>query len=251
MNKYSITFRPHINDNNKFEEALPFIIKSLNRALKYFYTVEKDDTRDRHLHAFIETDQRSDNFFRSVKKMLFDMFDATNTKIPIAWKVHRCHEDHDIKMVLGYQQKEKEFKRRDTNIDLSRLELCYKYYQENKPPDIETSKYKFVDMTKNTIKSYILDFCSRMKKPPDSTTLRKMLQEGYCNSNIPQNTLRRIMLETRVLYGEELDISECNEYDLPCLTDKGGNFSDLRYFVVEELLQYVPPEKREEFHKYF
>lgn len=227
MNRYSITFRPHINDNVIFEEVLPHIISSLNKGLEYFYTVEKDETRDRHIHIYLETKERIDNYFRAVKKILYEKFECTNTVIKVAWKCNKVNEEHDKKMVLGYQQKEEEYKRRGTNISNEYLEQCKVYYEENKPPEVQTSKYKLVDMNKNNIKSHILDFCHRMKKPPNHKTLRKMLEEGYCSSNIPSNSLRRILLECKVIYGEKFNGEEKAEYDKPTDYDITLDYVDL------------------------
>ena len=227
MKKYSVTFRPHINDNLLFEEVYPNIVKSLNKAPQFFYTVEKDETMDRHLHAYIETEQRSDNFFRSIKKMLYDRFDASNTVVGIAWKVHKVDEEHDKKMVLGYQQKETEYKRRGTNIDKKYLESCEKYYIENKPPEIKTTKYKFIEMNKNNIKNHILQFCEKNDEIIDHTILRKMLKNGFCNSNIPQNSLRRIILECKVLISNNLTVDEECEYDKPIDWNIDENYENL------------------------
>lgn len=227
MNKFSITFRPHINDNIIFEEVFPYIISSLNKAPQYFYTVEKDDTMDRHLHAYIETTQRSDNFFRNLKKILYDRFDASNTKMSIAWRCHKVDDDHDKYMVLGYQQKEENYKRRDTNIDETILIDTKNYYEENKPPEIKTTKYKFIEMNKNNIKNYILEFCEKNDEKIDSTILRKMLKKGYCNSNIPQRSLRRIILECKVLLDQKLDTDEEHEYDKPIDWSIDENYENL------------------------
>jgi hypothetical protein len=228
IRKYSITFRPHINDNLIFEEVLPLIVKSLDRALEYFYTVEKDETIDRHLHAFIETEQRSDNFFRSIKKLLYDKFECTNTNLAIAWKVHKVEEEHDKLMVLGYQQKEKDFIRRGSNIDPTYLEKSEKYYCENKPPEIKNNlKIKFIEMNKNNIKSHILSFCEKNNEKINSEILRKMLKNGYCNSNIPQNSLRRIILECKVLISNNLTLDEECEYDKPIDWNIDENYDNL------------------------
>lgn len=227
MRKYSLTFRPHINDNLLFEEVYPNIVKSLNKAPQYFYTVEKDETMDRHLHAYIEIEQRSDNFFRHIKKMLYDKFDASNTVIGIAWKVHKVDEEHDKKMVLGYQQKEKEYVRRNSNINSEYLESCEKYYIENKPPEIKTTKYKFIEMNKNNIKNHILQFCEKNNEIINHEILRKMLKKGYCNSNIPQNSLRRIILECKVLISDNLTRDEECEYDKPIDWSIDENYENL------------------------
>lgn len=227
MYKFSITFRPHINDNLIFEEVFPYIVESLNKAPQYFYTVEKDETMDRHIHAYIETDQRSDNYFRKLKKILYDRFDASNTRMAVAWKCHKVEDDHNKYMVLGYQQKEDIYKRRNTNICELILKDCKNYYIENKPPDIKTNKFQFIEMNKNNIKNHVLEYCQKNDEKINHTILRKMLNNGYCNSNIPQRSLRRIMLECKVLLEQELELDEQHEYDKPIDWSIDENYENL------------------------
>lgn len=225
MHIYSLTWRPNISDNIIFEETLPILISSFNRALKFCYSVEKDGTKDRHLHAHLWLKGRSDNFFRTEKKKLYEIINKSNTIMSVAWKcpgVKEDSENHNLKYNLGYVQKEGDKRKRygQSGFTEEYLEECKQYYYDNKVDKPKTSNYRFVDMTKNNIKTYILDFCHEIKEAPNSGTLRKMLKQGYCNSNLPQNSLRRILLETKSLYGEELTDTEILEYDTPSIVDK-------------------------------
>lgn len=86
MPYFSITVRAHPTEVQVFEDFLTFFLPDIKKRKEYYYSVEKDDTTSRHLHAVI-LDPAPDltNFKKKFDKKIYKEFRKSLSDSPTEW----------------------------------------------------------------------------------------------------------------------------------------------------------------------
>lgn len=143
---FFLTFNPHPNDINKFNDFLHHLIPSIMTFPKYIMVIEKNETPDAHFHAIVvdDTIRDSEKFCQKLRPHIvkaYKMYNHTETgKSKLrpkkfeepAWKVISFGKDKE-KLIdrVGYLYKEIYNETRQTNLSLDYLLDCYKTYHIN------------------------------------------------------------------------------------------------------------------------
>jgi hypothetical protein len=139
MSRYIFfTFRPHPNDLQLFEDYLTCFLPLLKSHPVWGYSIEKDDSPARHLHAIFQGPYRdAEKFTNSQKVKKFKKYKELikrNTSTQEAgWKVKTVADTHeDLLNTIGYCFKDQSVVRYGYNISESLLTESLQYYHANK-----------------------------------------------------------------------------------------------------------------------
>lgn len=122
-----ITLRAHVNESQVFEDFLTYFLPILFKHKSYAYTIEKDDTPDRHIHAFFECSESAKDKNNAIqpwigssskkpKKFIKDFRKSIETKQTIwshFWDSSFLPNTYeDVMKILGYVMKDPSPRRR-------------------------------------------------------------------------------------------------------------------------------------------
>jgi len=202
-----ITFRAHVSEPQLFEDYLNIFLPILNNFDSYAYTVEEDDTPNRHIHCLLslnnsikdksKLDQKFNNkFMKDFKKSLgikqtawehaYDSKYLPNTK-------------EDILKVLGYVLKEDDVtRRRVKNISTNLMTQGIKFHVST--ARIETSRVKndWKAIKPQNIHVFLEDFIDKHDIDVNDTGLVPlMVKSKYTFNQITSKQLKLSIAELK------------------------------------------------------
>lgn len=206
---FNITIKANVCDPEYFEQYFIILKVFLENYEKYSYSVEHDDTIDRHLHLIIETPDRDWNsLFEKLKKKAFKSIiqnipPSTILKTFInGSKVKETQED--IYKVLGYVNKwhcNRRAHKGWTEADILDAVEFYTTQAHHEKTQIKTD-VKIVT-TKN-IYAMTSQFCKDTGTNVDDPLIRlKMTKSKYGFVNVSPNNISRAFKELRIMDGVE------------------------------------------------
>ena len=209
MPYYSITSRPHPSEIQIFEDWLLLILPFIKER-EYYYTVEKDDSCDRHLHVVLEDNavdvtnfkkkletKKFKNFKDSIKNNLTDFEQLTFCK-----KIKEGEETINIGYIFketNSRQGSSEFGQ--TVIAEEFITQCIKEYftderikaRGNEPDDVTI-------ITSKNFYSKVNDYCKKNNiTHADHTLYLKMIRGRYGFINISTKQLTRGFRELKIM----------------------------------------------------
>lgn len=139
---YLFTFRPQITEQELFENFITIFIPELKKLTKYSYSIEEDNTLQKHIHVVAESKAKDLSAFKQIfnKKIFKDFKSTLKTK---QTNEHGFDDqkirDEDFLKVLGYVNKETQCLRREYNFTNEEILQAVEYYYTT----------KHIDKTKN------------------------------------------------------------------------------------------------------
>lgn len=201
MPYYLFTFRPQITEQQLFEDFFTILQPELENLSKYSYTIEEDDTLQKHIHLIAESKAKDNSAFKQLfQKKIFQEFKSalkhklTNEKGFDDRKVKDTKED--FLHTLGYVNKEATALRRQykgfTNDEIT---TAVEYYHTAKRIKSSVKKSDLIIVTARNCHVLIKDYCVRNEcEPCDPFTILNMKKENYMFSQCPhlQDTLEEL-----------------------------------------------------------
>lgn len=259
-----IIIRPHPNDINIFEEVLEFLPKYLDIFDEYLYTIEKDNTPERHCHLIVFHDfERIDNKLRKLKEFIQEKIKNRNSLLKRFIVTRNPKTLHDKKMVLGYVIKDlgsvdtegnslliktdvrHTIKNKSFIIDNVDLLLeCYNYYQENQIKQEKQNYKDIISINKNTAIVTILNYINQ--KRPNHTSndtmiypelFDEMVHNGYSFLNISRCVKRDLYLELKI-HMEEITTEEKRQFCCEYIKNPDDGNTEQYLLYIRETQQY-------------
>lgn len=258
---FLLTFRCHTSDPHTFELVLPILLNTVQQySNKYSWTIEKDNTLERHLHMLlIPIDSFKDG--ATLKQRLLNRKELKDFKDYLKFKSQtnlinaldiKKVNDNDFLKTLGYVHKEELIIRTESKNILSDeiLKGINLYLSSQKIEEI--AKIKKNDWKYLTIKnshSIIEDF---MEKNPD-TCFEEILSELLKNkiSTVQMNAkqIKKVYMEIKFHLTEDENLKQiiADKINLQIdgievsenKTDLFSNHQKLRDFIFSEI-QEIP-----------
>ena len=219
MPYYLFTFRPQITEQQLFEDFFTILQPELECLSKYSYTIEEDNTLQKHIHLIAESKAKDNSAFKQLfQKKIFQEFKSalkhklTNEKGFDDRKVKETKED--FLHTLGYVNKEATALRRQykgfTNDEIT---MAVEYYHTAKRIKSAIPKSDLTIVTARNCHVLIKDYCVRNEcEPVDPFTILNMKKEGYMFSQCPhlQETLEELEIN---MFPDRYNITEENQND--------------------------------------
>lgn len=217
---YKLCFKPQVSESHLLEEYFILLKPFLERFTKYSYSIESDDTIQKHIHLIVynaDPDPKS-NFYKKFKTATFKPFFNKIKNLLTDEKVFlNCQKvkdtPEDLSKVLGYVNKEHTIRRNKKGFTDQEILDAVEYYYTTEHLDKTVPKNGYTYLTTKNIHVMIEDFCEKNNLPIDYPTLKlKMTQQKYSFSNIPPKTISRIFKELRIVHkvSTQHDEQMCN-----------------------------------------
>ncbi len=182
------TFRPHPLDLQKFEDYCTLLLPFIESHPHYAYSIEKDDTPDRHLHALMGSPAYKDlskftQAYHGKKRGLKAYKDmitrGKQTSALHAWDTRLLPDtDDDFKKTLGYIYKDAN-SRMETNFPIETLTASVEHYWSSRRLNAHSpTEHNWIFLTRKNAYQHIPDF---LKKFQDKYKLT-----GLLDSRLPQ-----------------------------------------------------------------
>lgn len=208
MPQFLITARCHVLDTNLFEQFLILLHPWLDNHDKYAYSVEEDDTLNRHIHFFIEDnakdrDAMSRKFTTKTFKQFKQHLSSTNTIWDTFLNIQVIkNSKEDLLKSLGYVMKDNTKRRGSKGLEQPFILEAVNFYYVSKHVDKSIIKNDVILITSKNMYAHVKDFCETQKLDyADPTIQYRMVQSGYGFSNVPPKTIKRIFTELQVMHG--------------------------------------------------
>lgn len=243
MGEYLITLRCHQNDHNLFEEYIILIKDWLEGVEKYSYSIELDDTINRHLHLFINHDARdSDKLRREFTSKGFKKINiktkSSKTILSNALKIDKVTKTR--KKALGYVNKFNS-RRRDHKgyTDQEILDAVEFYYTTERIEKSEETVSDWKHVTnKNfhaSVEDYIKNNPELLLKDSDLIKIRMVKDKYTFQLNVKDQ--ERYFKELRIAH------EQCSEQDIHSCSQEayGQDKTYDRYMEddIRDLLKYI------------
>lgn len=249
-----ITFRPHPNDNQLFEDFLIIFLPILKtRIQNYVYVVERDNTPEKHFHCVINDKSFVDN--SKVKSKIsckplqrFNKFLSINTETNnnIAHQTHFIGKEDKIKNTqyyIGYCYKEDNVSRRDTNLPACDIQASLEYYNSMKRLETNETKSDVKYIKANNVHRYINEF--RQWEGDDFVWVnlhRRMIRQGYSFIQLTSKQFNYAVSEIKYMEqmeeDEDIDIIDSYRYDQNIYRLRNENMKDI-YLDLKFLVEYT------------
>jgi len=211
LNLFFLTVRAHPNDYLIFEDFL-LIILDYFKDKKRLWSIEKDDTPDRHLHILIWSHEKdAEALYRKLNTKTFKAIkERINNESNTCWKNHvdgfinlKKVKSEEESKTIGYIFKEEKIKR-CFKFDYSEEKIldCVKVYYASKRAE-ESNKNPYADsiklLTGRNAHANILNYCERNSiRYDDNTIYYKMVRDGFSFANVGKKVMSDIFREIRV-----------------------------------------------------
>ena len=183
---YLFTFRPQITEQDLFENFVTIFSCELDRFMKYSYSIEEDNTLNKHLHCIVESNAKDNNAFKQVfnKKIFKDFKSSLKQKMTndYGFDDRKVKDDpEDFLKVLGYVNKETQCLRRKykgfTNEEILK---AVEYYYTTKHIEKEKINTDMIILTSKNIHIHVKNWCEKNNRlPQDPHTKLDMIKQGY------------------------------------------------------------------------
>lgn len=251
-----ITFRPHPNDSQLFEDFLIIFLPMLKKKIQnYVYVVERDDTAEKHFHclvndkSFTETGKVKQKLNCKVLKK-FNKFLSFNSETNLNVSMHTHFiggekKEKNTQYFIGYCYKENNVSRRDTNLPASYINSCLEYFNMIKRIDInDDESHRDVKYVKpNNIHRYVSDF---KKFEGEEFTYqhihRRMIKQGYSFNQLSSKQLNYSISEIKSMENEEeeedMDIIDSHRFNQEIYTLRNTEMAEV-YRDLKFLVEYT------------
>lgn len=204
IRNFLLTIRFHPLDFQIFEEAIQYIIPKIKELNNVTYSIEHDNTPDRHFHAVFEHAKSDADKCRNwvCDKFFKNLFAGTNTKLDtISVNVQMIQKDkHDLMKSTGYCWKElQDSDRKFTMLDDKTISEYVSYYymsERNKQKDIQFTNKKMI--TPKNIWAYYQSEEQKLSLTPDDF-YEKMLLNNYSFLNISTKQMKQFKHELKYI----------------------------------------------------
>lgn len=207
MPYYSITSRAHPSEMTIFEDWLTIIFPFIFKRDVYHYSVENDDTVDRHLHVVLE-DNAVDltNFTKKLYTKKFTEFKKSLSKnftdyeqLTFCKKIKENEEEINI----GYIFKDTNARQGSSRFgDQDYIVHCIKqYFTDERIKARGNEKDDVTIVTGKNFYGKVLDFCKRTETDIyDQLLYLKMIKSKYGFINISTKQITRGFRELKIMY---------------------------------------------------
>jgi len=201
---YLFTFRPQITEQDLFENFLTIFIPEIKRLTKYSYSIEEDNTLQKHIHVVAESKAKDLSAFKQIfnKKIFKDFKSTLKTKQTNehGFDDQKIREEDFLK-VLGYVNKETQCLRREYNFTNEEILQAVDYYYTSK--HIDKSKHISNDWTILTTKNIHVIIEDYVKKHNidyndylvEQTIKIAMIRDKYSFASISKKQLSTVFNE--------------------------------------------------------
>ena len=225
------TFRPHPLDLQKFEDYLTLLIPFVESHEHYAFSVEKDDTPDRHIHALMGSPKYKDfskftQAYNGKKRRLNEYTDmitrGKQTSAKHGWDTRLLPDtEDDFQKTLGYIYKDVNV-RSGTNFPVETFTASVEYYWAARRLDAPSPHDKnWILVTKKNALQHIPDFVKKyqekynLKGYMDRRLPFYMAKERYCLVDLSPKNYEVILQTLSIEHGEHheaYDAHLCNIY---------------------------------------
>lgn len=164
---FFLTLRCSPLDTQLFQDITTLLLQEITQSISHTYSVEKDDTPDRHIHILMKTDHRDLSHFKQIfKKKKFEPFMKLLNNKNIETNHHaldiKTIKEEDYLNVLGYVYKETFCKRRYSTETQETITNAINVYHSTKRLEQQNIPYskKIVLSVKNFhshIEQFLID----------------------------------------------------------------------------------------------
>lgn len=204
---FNITIKSNVCDPEYFEQYLTLLKPFLENFDKYSYSVEWDDTLDRHLHLILETPDRDwSSLFNKLKTKHFKSIIQNMPKSTIlknfihGEKVKETQED--IYTILGYVNKWHCNRRSHKGWTDTDILNAVKFYVTSKHHEKSQIKSDIKIVTTKNIYAMAIQFCQDTETKIDDPMIRlNMTKQGYGFVNVSPVNVSRAFKELRIMKG--------------------------------------------------
>lgn len=207
---YFITARCHVSETQLFEDYLSLLLPFVIKHQEYHYSIEKDESCDRHIHVVLEdTAKDMDAFKRKLNTKEFKNFwDYIKDKL-----IHKDQltytaiiKPDDLKKTIGYIFKDVNSRQGSSKFkDQEYIQECVDLYWTMKR--LEARKTEVDDIKLVTTKNFYAitqDFCNKTTtRYDDPDILYKMKKSGYGFINLSRRQKEEGFRELRIYKNQE------------------------------------------------
>ena len=245
MPYYKLCFNPQVSESHLLEEYLILLKPFLERFDKYSYSVEKDNTINKHIHLIVynEDPDPKSNFYKKFKTATFKPFFNKMKNLLTDEKVFlHCQKvkdtPEDLSKVLGYVNKEHAVRRDKKGFTDQEILDSVEYYYTTEHLDKTIKKNNYTYLTTKNAHVMIEEFCEENNLPIDYPNIKlRMTQQKYSFCNIPPKTISRIFKELRIVH-EKSNLQD----DQMCNLEADGIDSNYDYEThqnCENLVEFI------------
>lgn len=243
MPHYRIDLHAQSLDINFFEDYFVIFKDWISQFSKYSYSVEDDETINRHLHAYIVCDHaKADHVRKALTRNQFaplikTMTNCTQTTLKNFFHIETVNKT-PLK-ALGYTQKFACKRRASTFTDDEILQAVEYYYTTEKYDKQQiVDKTDWRKVTSRNFHSIIEEYVNKNNLDYKNPFLvEKMVRERFTFIDMPVKTIGRAFRELRIAHSQEsqADLQDCQgEYNgLEVDTDQvyRDDLADLSKFI--------------------
>lgn len=228
---YFVTLNCHVNDIQLFEDLITITIPKIESHPSYSWVVEKDDTPNRHFHAYVGGKEYRDNDKLKqhlINKKWKDAIKLSNTKEGVYLQVKSCNTGS-----IGYIYKDIDVRRRNGNLDQTEVtEAVERYHAQRRIEAATPLTYDEILITPKNIHAY---YKLEKSKDPSITPENyqwKMTVKNYSFLNISQKQTKLFTQERRLKENQtEANINAITDYQLDTYENTHSKMCELLDFI--------------------
>jgi hypothetical protein len=211
MPYYRFTFTPHVAEAELLEQYLILLIPFLERFQKYSWTVEKDNTINKHIELIVynEDPDPKSNFYKKFKtftfKKFFDSLKNKQTDPAVFLKSTKVKDTpEDLQFCLGYVNKEHCVRKAQKGFSSGEISSAVEYYYLSKHLDKSYLKDGWTLITTKNIHALIEQYTAENNISIDDPQLKlKMTKDKYSFINVSPKIILRTFRELRIVHKKQ------------------------------------------------
>lgn len=214
-----LTIRAQQNEIGVFEDALNLVLPILFQFNSFIYTVELDNTPNRHIHIFLENPSKAKEpdcskvfqKFKKVKAQLKQYINLKQTETARFWDERLVKDTpEDFYKTLGYIQKDTLCSRRRVkNITSECLIHGIEFYASTLKIDKSCSKNDWIAIKPQNAHSLIEHFCKEQNYDVSDPTIKlKLTEHQYGLATITPKQLNIALSQLKYKQTKSLDSAE-------------------------------------------
>ena len=161
---FFLTLRCSPLDTQLFEDITILLLQEASNFISHTYSIEKDNTPDRHIHLLVETSHRDVSHFKQIlKKKKFEPFFKLLRNKNVETNQHaldiKAIKDEDKLLTLGYIYKETFCERRHSTETMEVVTKAIEIYNAHKRIESQnTPESKVIVLTVKNFHSHVEKF---------------------------------------------------------------------------------------------
>lgn len=244
MSEFLITLRCHPNDTQLFEDYMILIKNWLNEVEKYSYSIEWDDTINRHLHLMIKADYRdADKVRRRLTTKEFKSIqinlNKSKTILKSALRIDKVKELPQ--KALGYTQKWHCLRRGHSGYtDQEIVDAVEFYYTTARLEKQQDVSQDWIHVTNKNFHAIVEDFVKKdedIKSFKDSDLIKLKMVKSKHTFQLNNKDQERYFKELRIAHQDcsQHDEASCSQEAYGC--DK--TFDAYMVDDIKDLFKYI------------